>query len=345
MNEEGPEVTTDPMATIKQRFDTFYSSVRPTQGQLDLVKSELGFLDKNLGAAVSESDEFEFIKALRSGSYAKQTMVRRANVGDFDADLGIYVSSSAEDFLLDNLLTYINGMVVRVYEKRKKRPAHIDLTPKSAIRIAFVDNPKINIDVVPIVALDHPEIPNWGYIPRADGERRATSVTAHVDFVRRRNKREKATSFNKVVTLFKWWRNHWDEDWLAESFSSFALSLVLARAFDESRLSGDWLEDLLTIASWVCRHRLCEPIVFDESGVPKATSVSHDPVQIFDPYNLDNNVTHHLRATDRDAIVQKFDRLADQLQDAQNERDHDEREMLKMLEACFHNFRNWSTED
>lgn len=332
------------MPTVKQRFDNYYKRVRPKPGQLKLVKTELDLLERRLGGEFGQLEGFDFVKALRSGSYPKQTMVRRAKVGDFDADLGVYVSSSGSR-PIDGLLNHVQSMVERVYASRTKRQPYIDRSAKSSIRVEFEDHPKINIDIVPIIVLEHPKIANWGYIPRRDGERRPTSVTGHIEFVRERNKRKGATDFHKLVTVLKWWRNHWADQQLVEVFSSFALSLVLARAFDDSELSGDWLEDLLEVVSWVCRHRLLRPISFRVSNVPRATSVCNDEVQIFDPYNLDNNVAHEIRSSQREAIVELFDRLADRLQDAQLEREHDEKDMCAVLDGGLYNFLTWSKAD
>ncbi len=159
------------VAELDSRFMKFIKEgIRPSKGQLKAAKEELDFLEKNLGTYITSEDEFDFEKALRSGSYAKTTILKRHEDGDFDADIGIYLKSrDGEEIDNQSALNYIEGLLRKAYEKRTERRPEFDRSKKSSIKIKFEDHPKINIDVVSIESKDHESIPNWGEILRRDG--------------------------------------------------------------------------------------------------------------------------------------------------------------------------------
>jgi hypothetical protein len=334
--------------TIAQRFDEFLKALRPSDGQLDLVKTELDFLESKLKDFVVDDDRYHLVKVLRSGGYAKSTLLKRHETGDFDADAAIYIKAAdGEAPPLKNLLDYVEALLRRAYENRTKRKPTFDRGPKSAVRVKFEVTPKINIDAVPVIDLPHDSIPNWGTIPRRDGELRNTSISEHVRFVADRNKVRGAVPFHQLLMLAKWWRNHSFDEQLHDRFSSFALELVFAKAFDESarNLTGAWLGDLLAVGTWILRHRFETPIKFPDRRVPAATSAESADFSVIDPMNLDNNVAHDWTRDDVSLFLKEVNRLCDVMQDALNEAAADElSDASLILDQVFPNFSNWSVE-
>lgn len=335
------------MSEINVRFSRFIKAIGPTEGQNKVVKAELDFLETKLKNYVADDDDTTFVKALRSGSYAKATLLRRHEQGDFDADIAIYVRGGiADEDHSDGLLDYLERLLRRAYKNRSKRKPRFDRSSKSAVKVIFDDHPKINIDAVPVITVDHDQIPNYGEIPRRDGERRRTSVTEHILFVQQRSSLYQPTPFHNLIRIWKWWRNHaFDEH---DRVSSFFLELLLGQAFDES-LSGfsdQWLDNLLAAGTWIVRHRLADPVIFDDSRVPPATAPHSAEVVVVDPMNADNNITHDWTAVDRDGFLEKVGEFCDVLQDAINDAEAGEHDdAAEILEQALPRFLDFSQED
>lgn len=331
---------------MQSRFNTFVSRIRPSPGQLKIAKAELDFLDEHLAPESEGNAGVKLIKTLRSGSYAKNTLLRRHDTGDFDADLALYFEVEESKTTVPNLLDEVHARLARVYKGRTKRPPHFDRSGKSAVRVLFRNPPKINLDVVPIIRIEHATVPNYGAIPRADGELRQTSVTEHVRFVTDRNQRENGVSFNRLVMLMKWWRDHTLPEPQRSKLSSFALELLVGHAFDRMAddLDGDWFADLLRVAGFVLRHRLREPVSF--GAVQAASGAAVETVRILDPVNTTNNVAREWSESDRDGVLDALARLCDHLSDAQLEAQAGhEKAARQFLDEVLHNFSNWSEDD
>lgn len=334
--------------TITSRFSEFLKALRPGKSQLDLAKSEIDFLEGKLKDFISDDDEFTLVKVLRSGSYAKNTLLKRHDSGDFDADAAIYIKAAEDESPdLSQLLDYLEKLLRRAYKQRKERKPSFDRSTKSAVRVKFEVTPRINIDAVPVISLEHATIPNWGKIPRRDGEFRATSVTEHNAFVSNRNKVRGALAFNQILMVMKWWRNNAIDQTLHDKFSSFALELMLGKAFDETtaKMSGSWLPDLLALGTWILRHRFESKIEFDDPRVPAASGKVRGDFVVLDPMNRDNNVAHDWTRRDVVLFLDEVNRLCDVIQDAENEASAGElEEACQLLDQVFPDFSNWSVE-
>lgn len=335
------------MEDINARFAEFIRTLRPTDPQWSLAKDELDFIEKKFASfEIEEHHDFSFKKALRSGSYAKNSILRRHDIGDFDADIGVYFDvDDPEKLSPHDLMDHVESVLRRAYKNRTERTPEFERC-KSAVRVKFDTQPKINIDAVPIVSLNHASIENYGYIPRRDNEKRKTSVTEHVKFVSDRNQLHSGTPYNQMLMLFKWWRNNILDDHLRVKVSSFLLELVVAKAFDETYKSftNNWLDNLLKMGSWIARQRLREPVYFIDKRIPIAT-LPKDPVVVLDSVNPQNNVASEWTLSDRDAFANKIQSMCDILNDARNEMvAGDVDSAIEMLDLIFVNFSTWSVE-
>ena len=333
---------------LKARFDRFIKAIRPTPAQHAQASTELDFLEGKLSEFIKDDDPFEFVKALRSGGFAKATSLCRYEAADFDADLAVYVvAADGAATPTGDLLDYLEKLARRAYKNRTTRKPKFDRTPESSVRIVFDVTPRLNIDLVPVVSIDHASIPNWGVIPRRDGEKRHTSVTEHIEFVRTRNKDGSAVKFHDLLRLLKRWRNYAFDESKHSKVSSFFLELVFGKAYDEQEhgLTGEALDDLLSLARWVSQHGLDKEISFTDSRVPAATQSHTGPVIALDPMNRDNNIAHDWTLKDRDDFLKKIDKLVDVLRDAKFEaEDEEESEAIGFAEMMFPGFRDMSEE-
>ena len=331
-------------APLKHEFNRYLDAIQPTRAQRDLAKDELSFLETRLSEYIQEDDPFIFVKALRSGSFAKATALRRSESADFDADMAVYVQvDDATSTDVANLIAYTEKLARRAYKQRTKRRPRFE-TNESCVRIVFSVTPKINIDVVPIIAVEHASIPNWGVLPKRDGTRCYTSVSEHVEFVKSRNNREHGVPFRKLVRLVKVWRNDAFSGDLQAKVTSFCLELVLGKAYDECRrmLVGEALPDLSTLIAWIIRHGLTTPICFYDLRVAPARTPHRGPVVVLDPVNRDDNVTASWTVSDRSAFLDALDEFRDLLRDAEIEVTDDIDRAVSFVDQALPKFRDFS---
>ena len=332
---------------LKSQVNRYLEAIQPTKGQRELAKDELSFLERRLSEYIREDDPFKFVKALRSGSFAKATALRRTETADFDADIAVYVEAEDEhSAVVANLIVYLENLARRAYEKRTVRKPNFE-TNESCVRVVFDVTPKINIDIVPVVAIDHASIPNWGILPKRDGTQCYTAVSEHIEFVRSRNDQDSAIPFRKLIRLFKRWRNGAFSDSEREKVGSFFLELVLGKAYDERKqsLAGEALPDLSLLAGWIVQHGFENEISFPDSRVPPATVRHSGPVIVLDPINRDDNVAADWTSVDRDMFLDRLDKFRDILRDVEIEAQDDTDAAIDFLDQIFPNFSNLSQEE
>ena len=331
---------------LKSEFNRYLDAIQPNKGQRDLASDELSFLESRLSQYIQDDDPFKYIKALRSGSFAKATALRRSESADFDADIAVYVEAKEADATeVANLIAYIERLARRAYKQRTKRRPRFE-TNESCVRVVFSVTPKINIDIVPIVAVSHSSIRNWGILYKRDGTSCYTSVSEHVSFVRSRNNDEHAVPFRKLIRLLKMWRNGAFSGDLQDKVGSFFLELLLGKAYDEekSHLIGEVLPDLSRLLAWIIRHGLSEPICFPDCRVPPETKPHSEPVVVLDPVNRDDNVTGDWTISDRDVFLDRLDELQDVLRDSKIEAADDVELAIDFVDQALPKFRDFSTE-
>lgn len=327
---------------LKTEFNRYLDAIQPTMAQRNLAKDELSFLEGKLREFIQDDDPYRFVKALRSGSFAKATALRRTEAADFDADIAVYMEVDDEDAAeVADLIAYIEKLTRRAYKQRTSRRPRFE-THESCVRVAFTVTPKINIDIVPIVSIYHQSIPNWGLLPKRDGTRCHTSVSEHVEFVKSRNDQNASVPFRKLVRLFKVWRNGAFESEDQEKVRSFFLELVLGKAYDEQKavMTGEALPDMSRLAAWIIQHGLEHDISFSDFRVPPATTHHQGPVVVLDPINRNDNVASDWTTADRDLFLDRLDELRDVLRDAEIEAGHDLDAAIAFVDLVLPNFSN-----
>ena len=188
--------------SIKQRFEKFTTSIRPSDDHISEANRQTKFMIDNLTNKVSSDDAYTLEKVLKAGSNAKFTSLLKTVDNSFDVDLGAYYSGEgATKEELDTLLQFTHDKLVEIYPQKDKKDFTI---LKSAVNVSFKSGIKLSVDVAPIVKDDSLGITNGGWIPRPDAWR-LTSVTAHNDFVKNRTVKSRKVSgpvqFNRLVRM------------------------------------------------------------------------------------------------------------------------------------------------
>jgi hypothetical protein len=212
--------------------------------------------------------------------------------------------------------------------------------------VQFTSGIKLWVDVAPIIKDDSLGITNGGYIPRADGWR-LTSVTAHNEFVAKRTADSKKVSgpvrFNRLVRMVKWWNNL--QGPLVQP--SIFCELITAAAVRQSGVTPEWQTSLRQVFTFLRKHGLAEPIVFDDYYDPANVQLATGTVVVLDSVNPKNNVTSIWTENTRRQFMDRVQDAYDATVAAWSaERDGDEDEAVEHWCAVFGDaFRKLSEEE
>jgi hypothetical protein len=330
--------------TIKGRFERFTASIRPTDEHIEEANRQTQWMIDRLHDKVSDDGTFELEKILRAGSNAKFTSLLRTDQNVFDVDLGAYYSGKgATKEKLDTLLDFTLEKLIEIYHQKERKDFE---KLKSAVRVKFTSGIKLWVDVAPIVKDDSLKITNGGHIPRDDGWR-LTSVTAHNDFVSKRTGESKKVSgpvrFNRLVRMIKWWNNL--QGPLVQP--SIFCELITAAAVRDTGVTGEWQTSLRQVFTFLRKHGLKQPIVFDDNYDPTKVSLATGTVVVIDSVNPKNNVTAFWTSATRDQFLDLIEEAYDASTSAWSaERDGDEDEAVDHWCRIFgDDFRNLSEEE
>jgi hypothetical protein len=330
--------------TIKGRFDRFTKNIRPTDEHIDEANRQTEWMIERLHDKVADDGSFTLEKVLRAGSNAKFTSLLRTDENVFDVDLGAYYSGKgATKEKLDTLLDFTMAKLIEIYRQKDRKDFE---KLKSAVRVKFTSGIKLWVDVAPIVKDDSLKITNGGHIPRDDGWR-LTSVTAHNDFVSKRTGESKKVlgpvKFNRLVRMIKWWNNLQGQ--LVQP--SIFCELITAAAVRDTGVTGEWQTSLRQVFSFLRKHGLKQPIVFDDYYDPKKVSLATGTVVVLDSVNPKNNVTAFWTSPTRDQFLDRVEEAYDASTSAWSaERDGDEDEAVDHWCRIFgEDFRTLSEED
>jgi Second Messenger Oligonucleotide or Dinucleotide Synthetase domain len=299
--------------SIKGRFERFTRQIRPTEEHFKEANRQTKHMVDELHDKVSKDGSFTLEKILRAGSNAKHTSLRKTDENRFDVDLGAYYSGSgATKERLGTLLEFTRDRLVEIYHQKDEEDFEI---LDSAVRVQFVSGIKLWVDVAPIIKDNTLKIENAGWIPRKD-KWRLTSVTAHNDFVSKRNVESKRVSgpvhFNRLVRMMKWWNNLQGD--LVQP--SIFCELITAKAFAETGVTGEWQSSLRQIFNFLRKHQLLEPIVFNDYYDSKRITLPDDEVIVLDSVNSSNNVTREWTAAKRGQFLDRVQDAYDAMMDA-----------------------------
>ena len=252
-------------------------------------REQVNRLRGKLEDLIDENPDFELRKMLLSGSLAKHTALKNIN----DADVAVYVTSAPED--VGKLTNWLAGKLYKVFPNI----SHDQVVVQNySVKVEFRGT-GLDVDIVPVYQEGEDD---WGrLVSQEDGTRLRTNITLHKQFITKR--RKKYTTYAQVVRLIKWWVKIRKEQDSEFKFKSFMVELVLAKLFDDEKISNvaDYPETLLDFFDYIARTNFGEDVFFtDYVGKPASCN---DPIRVFDPVNPNNNLGRKYSESDRDVIV------------------------------------------
>ncbi|WP_431049994.1 CBASS oligonucleotide cyclase [Roseateles sp. L2-2] len=260
----------------------------------DEFRAQARRLREKLEGYIAEHPDFALKKIQLSGSLAKGTALRSLN----DIDMAVYISGSDAPHDTAALLRYLAERLRKAFPNFSPD----QVKPQTySVTVSFRGT-GLDVDVVPVL---YAGLPDWrgDLISQDDGSFLETSIPLHVEFARKR-KRKQEVHFAQVVRLAKFWARRMKQERDGFRFKSFMIELIMARLCDEGLDMSDYPEALQAFFTYVARSGLRERIVFTDHYEVSAVPESTDPIQIIDPINASNNVTRLYTESQADAIVE-----------------------------------------
>jgi predicted nucleotidyltransferase len=264
------------------------------KGKADEYRAQVRRLREKLEGYLGEHPDFALRKMLLSGSLAKGTALRSLN----DIDVAVYITGSDAPHDLRSLLDYLAERLRKAYPNF--RPDQVKPQTYS-VTVSFQGS-GLDVDVVPVLYAGDPE---WrgNLVSQEDGSFLETSIPLHLEFTRKR-KRKQETHFAQVVRLVKFWARRMKQERDGFRFKSFMIEMILAKLCDDGVDFSDYPEALQSFFTYIGRSNLRERIVFADHYPASDAAKVKEPVQIFDPINCTNNVARLYTEAQADAIVE-----------------------------------------
>lgn len=271
-------------------------------------RKQVNTLRERLEAKIAADPGFSLVKMRHAGSVAKGTALRTVN----DFDVMVYVKegdvpvSDAElvPWMVERLREAYGGLI---------DPEQVQAGPHCAT-ITFKGTGTV-VDVVPVLYNGEPD--DCGDLVSKDtGEHMLTSVTLHLDFVRRR-KLACPDDWAQVIRFVKWWAKlHKDAD-PEFKFKSFMAELIAAHLLDTGARFDDYKAALEAFFDYVVRTDLREQVAFtDYTPAADIPSRGSSTIEILDPVNAANNVAKRYTDLDRKRLVAAAEEALDAITEA-----------------------------
>jgi tRNA nucleotidyltransferase (CCA-adding enzyme) len=255
-------------------------------------RAQVRVLREHLDRYISEHPDTGLEKMLLSGSLAKGTALRTLN----DVDVAVYVRGGDVPSERVELLQWLVERLRITYHQMSPQKIDID---GPCIVLKFATG--IAIEVVPVFYEGDPQ--DRGYIwDRATNEKILTSIPLHIEFIRKRKKKQ-PVHFRQVIRLLKWWANQRKVDTEGFTLRMFLVELIIAKLADEGSDFSDYHRGLETFFLYIQKTGLTERIAFSDNYAPSELPSLKHTVEIFDPVNPRNNVASDLTDAQRNQIV------------------------------------------
>lgn len=273
-------------------------------------REQVNRLRERLEKHIADSPGSPLVKMLLSGSLAKGTALSTLN----DIDVAVYLKD--EDAPADGgeLLDWLADLLRAAYPATA-----IGAHPGSHCVTVEFKRPALDVDIVPVlVPASYRDDPHErGFLVTKDsGERVLTSITRHLEFVRRRKKQHER-HYAQVIRLVKWWARRQKEERPGFRCKSFLAELVCAKLADGGDDFSDYPQALETFFAYAVRTGLRERIAFTDyygpGDLPHPTGL---PIEAFDPVNPGNNIAGQYRESDRRLLVEAAHDALDSLTEA-----------------------------
>jgi tRNA nucleotidyltransferase (CCA-adding enzyme) len=259
----------------------------------DEYRAQARRLRERLETYLAEHPDFSLKKMRLSGSLAKGTSLRSLN----DIDVACYISGADAPRDVASLLNYLANRLRKAFPNFSPD----QVKPQTySVTVAFRGS-GLDVDVVPIL---YDGDPAWygNLVSQDDGSLLKTSVPLHLEFIRNRKKAQDQ-HFAQVVRLVKFWAGKVKREREGFRFKSFMIELILAHLCDQGLDFSDYPEALQHFFTYVARTNLRKQLMFSDYYKLASGPKFSDPVQLIDPVNPQNNVSHLYSDADAAAIV------------------------------------------
>lgn len=298
----------DPKVTNEDLADFAIRKVNLPADIAQEKRKQVNTLRDRLEDKIDADPGFSLVKMRHAGSVAKGTALRTVN----DFDVTVYVKRGEAPV---NDAELVPWMVDRLREAYGALidPEQVQAGPHCAT-ITFKGTGTV-VDVVPVLYEGEPE--DYGCLVSKDtGERLRTSVTLHLEFVRRR-KNACPDDWAQVVRFVKWWAKQHKDAGTGFKFKSFMGELIAAHLLDTGIAFGDHIAALEAFFDYVVRTELREQVAFtDYTAAEKLPARSDLPIEILDPVNPANNVAKRYSDQDRLRVVVAAEEALDAITEA-----------------------------
>jgi hypothetical protein len=261
----------------------------PMEKRKDYHKQVDRLID-NLRGTIKDHPNISLKKVVKSGSFAKHTILRKTSIDKVDVDVVFYLSKLNETSnTFDSLSKIIHDMLISLYPTKKVEDFEIQ---RKAATVNFIGS-GLSVDVVPVI--ENPGNPEYGWqYDVNNGSKIQTCAPCQIKFVRKQKDADK--DFRTLVRLAKKWRNHSE----LSPLKSFTIELILAHVLEVQGNNGSIEQRFRNFLLYIAQSGLREKIVFPETR--QQINFSH-PVVIIDPVCDSNNVASRITEEERQTIV------------------------------------------
>ncbi len=248
-----------------------------------------------LSKSIREKTELKITTVVKSGSFAKFTILRKTASDPVDVDVVFYIAGeSVDNETLETLNDKIYELLIDVYPSKAVEDFEIQ---RKAAKVSFVGT-GLDVDIVPVIADQNRDGYGWQY-DLQDGTKTETCAPCQIKFVRDRKNIDR--DFRTLVRMAKRWRNYSELSHL----KSFHIELILAYVLDQEGPDGTIEERFRRFLLYIAQSELIETISFPENTWPLGSF--SDPVVIIDPVSSTNNTASRLSDNERKEIVKTAD--------------------------------------
>ena len=248
-----------------------------------------------LGRSLKDRVSIKITKVIKSGSFAKHTILRKTNEDPVDVDVVFYISGrSVDQETFSSLSETIHDLLIEIYPQKAVEDFIIE---RRATTVEFQGS-GLSVDIVPVI--QDPSRPEYGWQFDKNGLTTETCASCQIKFVRDRKNRD--SDFRTLVRLAKKWRNYSE----LKPLKSFTIELIMAHLLDTEGSSGTIEEKFRRFLLYIASSNLQKTIKFAENMPPFKEFT--DPVIILDPVSSKNNVASRITEEERSEIVRTADK-------------------------------------
>ena len=259
-----------------------------------------------LSSRLKGHDEIKITHVIKSGSFAKYTILRKTSTDPLDVDVVFYISGKEiSEETLQGLNDTIHALLLDIYPSKKVEDFEIQ---RKATTVTFIGS-GISVDIVPVIADESRDGYGWQF-DLNHGEVIESCAPCQIKFVRDRKNMD--SDYRTLVRLAKKWRNYYEVD----PIKSFHIELILAFILDQEGSGGSVEERFRRFLLYIAETELQQVLSFPENF--------KDPVVILDPICSTNNTAARITEDERVEIVKAADESWEIAHFASVENDHTE---------------------